>query len=117
MKHLLRFYEATNEAKVAIQDTTKTNFQIWEKYDYFYPYEPELKPCPCCGGKATLMDRPSFYVECIKCGLRTSEDSDSFTEPIEMWNRREYTTNESKVAIQDTTKTNFNTGSLIEAPS
>lgn len=28
MKHLLGFYEQTNEAKIASKDTTKTNFNI-----------------------------------------------------------------------------------------
>lgn len=54
----------------------------------------ELKPCPFCGGKATLVNNQSgtVYVECTKCfamGERMYDWWGETTEQaIEAWNRR-----------------------------
>lgn len=59
----------------------------------------ELKPCPFCGGEATLFVAPEggVFVKCVRCGAKTKcrVDSDAFSKPtnavksvIEAWNRR-----------------------------
>jgi DnaJ-class molecular chaperone len=57
-----------------------------------------LKPCPCCGRKATLHDRyesnkyPSrHFIACI-CGMRTGNSQKHIA--IETWNRRPRPTDE-----------------------
>ncbi len=51
----------------------------------------ELKPCPCCKGKASIYQspyNPKFkYVMCTQCLLRT-EHSTSLEELVEDWNTR-----------------------------
>jgi len=55
------------------------------------PSEPELKPCPFCGGKAEAMTNMGDYTyyRCKKCLVRT-HDCSCETEPEarEAWNRR-----------------------------
>ena len=58
----------------------------------------ELKPCPCCGGKAVLHVEDGVCVICQDCGLRTISliDGCSQGKPrggavarvIEKWNKR-----------------------------
>lgn len=57
---------------------------------------PDLKPCPCCGGKADLDSYPgsewtgSGTYHCIRCSvcyLRTCDYS-SAKRAVETWNRR-----------------------------
>lgn len=61
----------------------------------------ELKPCPFCGGEASLSEgrknsMPHAYVECLECGASSdiSEkpvlkyNTDSVDEVIEKWNKR-----------------------------
>ena len=53
--------------------------------------QPELKPCPCCRGKAYLEqypDAPEYFaiVRCSKCDIRAVKDTDE--EAIEAWNNR-----------------------------
>lgn len=63
--------------------------------------EPELKPCPFCGRKASLQrdiidDRPindSYRVMCSFCAIRTifyysNVDGEAEEDAIEAWNRR-----------------------------
>ena len=46
----------------------------------------ELKPCPFCGGKATIsLDDGAYY--CVDCGCMPYVDDG--VEPIAAWNRRE----------------------------
>lgn len=49
--------------------------------------DEKLKPCPFCGGKATINGITLVYIKCTKCGVETvgyrEED-----EAIEAWNRR-----------------------------
>lgn len=54
----------------------------------------ELKPCPCCGGKAELRHRPfdeDFFIKCEyqnwKCNTQTLY-YETEEEAIEAWNRR-----------------------------
>ena len=56
--------------------------------------EPELKPCPVCGGEATKMISPNGYgyVECSNCRLRQMDDQPEGLA-IEAWNaipRKDY---------------------------
>ena len=57
----------------------------------------ELKPCPFCGGKASLRHNHAgigeSYVQCEKCGLESSRFIKSFEgssddRAVEFWNRR-----------------------------
>ena len=45
----------------------------------------ELKPCPFCGGDATLYTR--FWIVCMTCGAQTTI-FDSAQAAVEAWNRR-----------------------------
>ena len=57
----------------------------------------ELKPCPFCGGKPTLMDfvqrwffrepKVYYYVQCCCCGGRSGLDENALVV-AERWNRR-----------------------------
>ncbi len=54
----------------------------------------ELKPCPFCGGKATLYTKTPYasYVKCQICGAKTdlvkiSTECSSDERAIEVWNR------------------------------
>ena len=56
-------------------------------------YEEQLKPCPFCGGKATLCElRYGFNVKCLNhldCSvLVVSNITDEPEETIEIWNKR-----------------------------
>lgn len=52
------------------------------------PKEPELKPCPCCGGKAvTEMISWDWVVECEECYLSTRVYPTP-EEAAKAWNRR-----------------------------
>ena len=47
--------------------------------------EVELKPCPCCGGKAIRRQRrEDWKVKCIECGLSIL----GWGEEIDKWNKR-----------------------------
>ena len=56
--------------------------------------EIKLKPCPFCGGKASLNDNSSCsYVHCEKCGatgesFNMSKKYSSDEKAAEAWNRR-----------------------------
>ena len=60
--------------------------------------EDELKPCPFCGGKASLFVDGGVRVICTKCHASTQELRDAITRSgvagnatkavIEDWNRR-----------------------------
>ena len=57
----------------------------------------ELKPCPCCNGKADIVMMDEYYdgntwvyhysIECKTCGLVTRSDTDRVIAG-ELWNRR-----------------------------
>ena len=64
-------------------------------------YDPELKPCPFCGGEAEFVsgsynDVNFAYVRCTDCSAQTCYDSDhddmTFEEmeaaAVSDWNRR-----------------------------
>lgn len=49
----------------------------------------ELKPCPFCGGDAnTIGERNWWDVECVYCGVRTTNEYESEEKAIEAWNTR-----------------------------
>lgn len=57
----------------------------------------ELKPCPFCGGNASLghdhLGLGASYVRCEKCGVESIRFMKSFEvasddEAVEFWNRR-----------------------------
>lgn len=57
----------------------------------------DLKPCPCCGGKARLVKKEGFgpaggkfsrgYVRCDKCEITTPTKS-PWEKAVTAWNRR-----------------------------
>ena len=64
--------------------------QTWKCWSY-EEREPELKPCPFCGGKAILFEDSTFKgkisVLCTRCNAQT----DAYTLPKDariMWNKR-----------------------------
>jgi hypothetical protein len=61
------------------------------------PVEPELKPCPFCGGEVrvkcdddTTHGKPEWWVECPDrlCGAWSGTTFDSREAVVEWWNRR-----------------------------
>lgn len=52
------------------------------------PKEPEMKPCPCCGGKAGMEEMAwDWVVECEKCHLSTRVYPTP-EKAAKAWNRR-----------------------------
>jgi Lar family restriction alleviation protein len=49
----------------------------------------ELKPCPFCGGEATVRNEAARrpWIECIDCRAATNL-RDHLEDAIELWNRR-----------------------------
>ncbi|MCA9330125.1 Lar family restriction alleviation protein, partial [Candidatus Saccharibacteria bacterium] len=53
--------------------------------------EPEVKPCPFCGGKADVLENAwGYYINCSKCRKGDSCLSGFYEkqEAIEAWNKR-----------------------------
>jgi len=58
--------------------------------------EEKLMPCPFCGGKAKIVERPlrlqielsKFSVSCTNCHISTKEHTGFETSAIVDWNRR-----------------------------
>ena len=49
--------------------------------------QPQLKPCPFCGGRAVVTDaEPVCMVYCLKCGGAVTNDSK--IDAIRRWNNR-----------------------------
>ena len=52
----------------------------------------ELKPCPCCGGKAVLkkiyLHFKLPYVLCTVCKVQT-DTQDSEEDAVKIWNKRD----------------------------
>lgn len=50
----------------------------------------EVKPCPCCGGKAEILydsdDNRFGYIRCTKCNISTNYDS--IDNILQIWNQR-----------------------------
>lgn len=49
--------------------------------------EPELKPCPFCGGRAKVMNGPDDWVQCDRCGATTAFSA-TVESAIAKWNGR-----------------------------
>lgn len=54
---------------------------------YVLKFEPKLKPCPYCGGKAVEKGTERVYIMCEDCGSATKTYSTP-KEAMEAWNRR-----------------------------
>src|SRR5437773_6661802 len=57
------------------------------------PSEPELLPCPFCGGRARFSETPRAYdfqqaIECESCGANTGPTGVGREEVVLFWNRR-----------------------------
>src|SRR5437762_13106812 len=55
--------------------------------------EPELLPCPFCGGRARFSETPRAYdfqqaIECESCGANTGPTGVGREEVVLFWNRR-----------------------------
>lgn len=54
----------------------------------------ELKPCPFCGGEATVFIKDwdnradEYKIVCMKCGVQQEEFRHEKAKAIEAWNRR-----------------------------
>lgn len=62
----------------------KGGFKEWCNAEHI----PELKPCPCCGGKVKIIEiEPMIqYVSCTQCIMQTNTGRKN--EVIKAWNRR-----------------------------
>ena len=80
----------------SFSNTCYDTFIAWAQMEY---EEPELKPCPCCGGKAEFRATDGYIdVRCKKCGVRTLDHGFSRQIPSDRihamndaaaeWNRR-----------------------------
>ena len=52
----------------------------------------DLKPCPFCGGKASMIDTSpyhDYYVKCLKCGIEQKLYKSRRTATV-AWNRRKH---------------------------
>ena len=56
---------------------------MWRKQEH----KIELKPCPCCGGKAVVAD-VGVGVYCDDCGMGTTFGVTEIEDAIKTWNRR-----------------------------
>ena len=77
----------------------------------------ELKPCPCCGGKATF-DYLDTSVFCVKCGIQTACHSTEKTA-VSRWNTRtpEHVANSpvvSREAIRQVISDDWIYGGLVD---
>lgn len=58
--------------------------------------QPELKPCPFCGGKARMYDYlASYSIECMDCQASIEYKTD--VKVIYAWNRRVNEQTNSKI--------------------
>lgn len=50
----------------------------------------KLKPCPFCGGEATVEDcgNNQFFVRCIKCSINQDKLYTQKCDAVRAWNRR-----------------------------
>ena len=46
-----------------------------------------LKPCPFCGGEATIIGDDYYWCQCLNCWAETL-GSEDVQQAIEYWNRR-----------------------------
>ena len=79
--------------------------------------DTELKPCPCCGGKATF-DYQDTSVFCVKCGIQTACHSTEKTA-VSRWNTRtpEHVANSpvvSREAIRQVISDDWIYGGLVD---
>lgn len=65
--------------------------------------ENELKPCPFCGGEATIINaqqpferRRKLFATCTVCGVEMPRIARSMKEAKEAWNRRTDNGDESR---------------------
>mgnify|MGYP002510004342 CR=1 FL=1 len=52
--------------------------------------KPKLKPCPFCGGQASVLTRGgiTFYAKCSKCYATIDRICETEEMTVELWNRR-----------------------------
>ncbi len=71
------------------------NYRLHKDYEQeaagYEEYKNELKPCPCCKGKAGITKQNTYtehrFIQCEKCLLRT-DSSESLELIVEDWNTR-----------------------------
>lgn len=78
-----KYNDKSEDEYPCIQCTERYSNQFEPK-----PKKPEMKPCPCCGGKAGTEEMyRDWVVKCEKCHLST-RTYPTPEEAAEAWNRR-----------------------------
>lgn len=87
---LKKTLEAMKEKENEIASNTSRmadSLELWYGKPIKDEPEPELKPCPFCGGEATVIECASYCVRCNTCETE-SKWFPYGKEAIEAWNRR-----------------------------
>ena len=83
------FIRATGRGAIRPSERVQTSCINAAEKNIKWDLQPEqLKPCPCCGGKARSVQTKDFnYVFCTECELTTTT-YDTEKEAADVWNRR-----------------------------
>jgi len=76
-----------------LDDLRHTSSIVGTEYEVtLTPIEPELKPCPFCGGEAALFDDRNgarrYQVRCLDCSTGRTLWASVKADAIAAWNRR-----------------------------
>jgi Lar family restriction alleviation protein len=84
---MTRLAEAVRKDKAKI----KATLDRLRPFEPIVEVEPNLKPCPFCGGKAEIQrmgtGRQSMIIECVECGC-SLETGETWIDEHSSWNQR-----------------------------